>query len=76
MSKKIIGTKRDDKRNISAVRLEGNKLCTPIDSAVKMAERGEIQNAHAVHPGGGRKPFLRSNPDKSKGNNIDEMAEK
>jgi hypothetical protein len=38
-----------------------------------MAERGEIENAHAVHPKGGQ-PYVRTNPDSSQSNNLDEMA--
>jgi hypothetical protein len=38
-----------------------------------MADRGELKNARAVHPRSGR-PYLRSNPDARKSNNLDEMA--
>ena len=39
-----------------------------------MADKGQIDNAYAVHPTNGRKDHLRTNPDSKKGNNLDEMA--
>lgn len=72
MGKKIVNAKADSKGNIEAVQFAGNTTFTPQKTAVKMAERGEIDNAHAVHTKSGS--HLRSNPDQKKGNNLDEMA--
>ena len=73
MGKKIIDAQADDKGNIRAVRFKGNSTFTPVDTAIDMANRGQIDNAHAVHPEG-KKPYLRSNPDARKDNNLDDMA--
>ncbi|HEC73380.1 MAG TPA: DUF3892 domain-containing protein [Methylophaga aminisulfidivorans] len=74
MKKKIIDAKVDSKGNVSSVRLSGNKTFTPIKTAIKMADKDEIENAHAVHPIKAIKDYLRTNPDKNKTNNLDEMA--
>ncbi|MCG8606124.1 DUF3892 domain-containing protein [bacterium] len=71
--KKIVDAEADSKGNISKVRFRGNRTFTPIDTAIRMAERGKIENAHVVKPKKGD-PYLRSNPDRRKGNNLDEMA--
>jgi hypothetical protein len=67
--------KQDSKGNITAVKLSGNSSYTSVETAIKMADKGQIDNAHAVHPKGATKDYLRTNPDDSKGNNLDEMAE-
>lgn len=74
MTKKIIDAKQDSKGNITAVKLFGNSSFTSLKTAIGMADRGQIDNAHAVHPKSGAKPHLRTNPDGRKGNNLDEMA--
>jgi hypothetical protein len=38
-----------------------------------MANRGELSNAHAVHPSNGDS-YLCTNPDKKASNNLDDMA--
>lgn len=73
--KRIIDARADDKGNITAVRFRGNKTFTPLDAAIRMAEQDRISNAHAVRPKG-RSPYLRTNPDSSKGNNLDDMADR
>ncbi|WP_318479798.1 DUF3892 domain-containing protein [Photobacterium leiognathi] len=75
MNKKIIDAKQDSKGNITKVLFEGNSNFTPLNTAIRMAEHGQIENAHAVHPKD-KKTYLRTNPDKIKGNNLDEMAAK
>ncbi|WP_373417803.1 DUF3892 domain-containing protein [Vibrio parahaemolyticus] len=40
---------------------------------MRMADRGQIENAHTVRAKD-KKPHLRTNPDRTKGNNLDEMA--
>lgn len=74
MKKKVIDAKVDSQGNVSSVRLSGNKTFTPLRTAINMADRGEIQNAHAVHPKRSIKDYLRTNPDSDKTNNLDEMA--
>jgi hypothetical protein len=73
MPKKIIDAKADSKGNITDVRFGGNATFTPVETAIRMAKRGEVVNAHAV-----RKPdgdyYLRSNPDERTGNNLDALA--
>lgn len=75
MVKKVIDAKQDNKGNIIAVKLSGNSSFTPLDTAMKMADKGLIDNAHTVRPKTGTKPHLRTNPDSNKGNNLDEMAQ-
>ena len=72
--RKIVDARQDEKGNISHVQLEGNKNYTPVGTAINMAKRGELTNAHAVSRGDG-KEYLRTNPDKKSNNNLDEMAE-
>jgi hypothetical protein len=72
--KKIIDAVNDSEGNISAVRIQGNKTFTPVETAMRMAEQGKI-DAVAVHPKGG-KPHLRAKPDGNKENNLDSLAEK
>jgi hypothetical protein len=72
--KKVVDARQDADGNISHVLFEGNQNYTSIDRAVGMADKGKIENAHAVHPKG-RKSHLRSNPDSKTANNLDSMAE-
>ncbi len=74
MGKKVIDAKEDSKGNITAVKLSGNSTYTPVETAMDMADKGQIDNAHTVRPKNGAKDHLRTNPDKRKGNNLDEMA--
>ena len=73
MGKKVVDANADKDGNIQSVRFEGNTTLTPVDTAVGMADRGEIDNAHAVHPKSGQ-PYLRTNPDSRQDNNLDDMA--
>lgn len=73
VKKKIIDATSDNKGNISAVKIQGNKSFTPVKTAIKMADKDEFKNVIAVHPHKG-KPYLRSKPDSNKSNNLDEMA--
>jgi len=70
--KKVVDAKADADGNITAVLLQGNSTFTPVATAVDMARKGKIGNAHAVKHEGG--DYLRSNPDGKVGNNLDEMA--
>ena len=73
MSKKIVDAKADSNGNIIGVLFQGNSSFTPLETAIRMADRGQIENAHAVHPSAGNS-YLRSNPDGKIGNNLDYLA--
>lgn len=73
--RKVVDAVSDDKGNISAVKIQGNKSFTPLKTAIKMADNNELSNVTSVHPQKG-KPYLRSKPDSKKSNNLDEMAKK
>ena len=70
--KKIVDAKNDSDGNVSAVKFKGNSNFTPIDTAIKMAEKGQV-DAVVVKPKTGNK-HLRSRPDGKKKNNLDELA--
>ncbi len=72
-TKKIVAAKENKDRNISYVRFEGNTKFTNVEKAIEMAEKGQIKNAHSVHRSDGSK-YLRTNPDRRKDNNLDELA--
>ena len=75
MTKRTIVDARADKDgDISHVKLDGNKIFTPISKVIPMADQGKIENAHAVHPTDGRADHLRTNPDGKQTNNLDDMA--
>lgn len=75
MGKKIIDAKADTRGNIQSVRFEGNSGYTSLGKAIDLADKGQIDNAHAVHPKGrGRQAYLRTNPDTRKTGNLDQMA--
>ncbi len=71
--RKIFDARQDKDGKVSHVLFDGNQNYTPIDKAVKMADQGKIENAHAVHPKG-KVPYLRNNPDGQTKNNLDDMA--
>ena len=71
--RKVIGARADAEGDITHVQLEGNKRFTSVEIAMKMADRGEISNAHSVHRQNA-KPHLRTNPDSKRSNNLDDMA--
>ncbi len=71
--RKIIDAKADNKGNITHVKLDGNTNFIPVDVAIPMADRGDIENAHVVHASD-KKTHLRTNPDSRKNNNLDDMA--
>jgi hypothetical protein len=70
--KKIIEAKADQKGNIIAVKLKGNKTFTPLKTAIQMTEQGKI-DAVVVKPKDAKK-HLRTRPDKKTNNNLDELA--
>lgn len=73
MGKRIVDARSDSKGRTIDVLLSGNITFTPVDTAIRMAERGHIEGAHVVHPTC-RDPYLRTNPDGRSGNNIDTLS--
>lgn len=73
MTRKVIDARADRKGNISHVKIEGNTNFTPVKTAMRMADRGELSNAHSVRRENAI-PHLRTNPDGSRSNNLDNMA--
>ncbi len=71
--KKIVDARANSDGNITAVRFGGNSNFTPLNTAIRMADKGQIENAHAVHPKKGG-AYLRTNPDRVAKNNLDELA--
>ncbi len=71
--KKIIDARADSEGDITHVKFSGNKNFTSITTAIPMADRGDIENAHVVRAVD-KKVHLRTNPDKTKRNNLDDMA--
>ncbi len=71
--KRITDARNDADGNISHVQFDGSKRFTPVDRAIEMAKRDRIENAHVSHTKDG-KEYLRTNPNKKKGDNLDEMA--
>lgn len=71
--RKIVDARADSKGNIESVRFDGNSNFTSLETAMRMADRGEIDGAHTVYARD-KKPHLRTNPDRSTANNLDKMA--
>lgn len=71
--RRVVDARADSKGNIEAVLLEGNSRFTAVEKAVELADRGELENAHAVHPKG-KTAHLRANPNSRTGDNLDSMA--
>jgi hypothetical protein len=71
--RRVVDARANSEGDITGVRLQGSARFIPVEQAVRMADRGELSNAHAVHRRSG-KPYLRTNPDGKKANNLDEMA--
>jgi len=73
-SRKIIDARNAEDGTVSHVKLEGNSIFTPVETAMRMADAGRIANAHTVRRENA-KPHLRTNPDGRAANNLDTMAE-
>ena len=71
--RRVVDARADAEGDITHVRLDGNERFTPVETAMRMAERGDISNAHPVHRRNA-KPHLRTNPDGKRANNLDDMA--
>ena len=73
MGKRIVGATSDSNGRTTSVLLSGNSTKTPIETAIRMAERGQIDGAHVVNPSCGNR-YLRTNPDGRSRNNIDTLS--
>jgi hypothetical protein len=71
--KRIVDARADQDGDISHVRFEGNQNFISVDRAIPMADRGEIENTHVVRAKD-KKTHLRTNPDRKKSNNLDDLA--
>jgi hypothetical protein len=72
LKRKITDAKNDKKGNISHVQLEGNKNFTSKQTAIGMAERGEIDAVVVTQANGDK--HLRTRPDGKEKNNLDTLA--
>ena len=70
--KKIVGASADSTGNIEKVLFKGNKTFTPLSTAIRMTEKGQV-DAVLVQPKDGDK-YLRTRPDGNTQNNLDSMA--
>jgi hypothetical protein len=70
--RKIVDAKADSKGNISAVKLEGNSNWTSISKA-KVMTKNNVVDAVYVNPSKSS-DYIRQRPDKSKSNNLDDLA--
>ena len=73
MKRRITDARADDKGNITHVKISGNERFTPLETAMRMADRGELSNVHSVRPSDA-KAHLRTNPDARSNNNLDHWA--
>ena len=71
--RKVVDAKADAKGNITHVLVEGNQRYTPLETAMRMADNGDLSNVHSVRPKDA-KAHLRTNPDNKRSNNLDDMA--
>ncbi len=71
--KKVVDAKKDKKGRISSVRFEENQRFTSLKTAIRMAERNEIEDIHVLTGKNGKK-WLRSNPNKKKNDNLQKLA--
>ncbi len=71
--RKIIAARGDEDGDITHVLLEGNSRFTPVETAIPMADRGEIENTHVVRRHNA-KTYLRTNPDGRHNNNLDHLV--
>ena len=71
--RKIVDARSDEKGRTTHVLFDGNQQFTPVEKTKPIVERGEVSNAHIVKPEG-RDSYIRTNPDRKQGNNLDEMS--
>ena len=72
--RKIVDARNDAEGDITHVLFRGNRLFTPVEQVIPMADRGEIENAHVVRRRNA-KPHLKTNPNGRRANNLDHMAD-
>ena len=72
--RKVVDARADSEGDITHVRIEGNAKFTSVETAMNMADRGELSNAHSVRGNPNAKDHLRTNPDGIHGNNLDHLA--
>jgi ABC-type amino acid transport substrate-binding protein len=72
VKKKIENAKADENGNIKAVKFKGNETYTPIETAIRMTENGQV-DAVVVNRRNGDK-YLRTRPDNQIQNNLDDMV--
>lgn len=77
MSKKVIvDAKGDSDGDTVSVLFQGNSTYTPVETAIEMARKDQIENAHVSHTGrGADKEYLRTNPNGLECDNLDAMIE-
>ena len=77
MSKKVIvDAKGDSDGDTVSVLFKGNSTYTPVETAIDMAKKDQIENAHVSHTGRGvDKEYLRTNPNGVECDNLDHMVE-
>ena len=73
MSKKKIEDVLKDKNGVTkAVKFKDNKTYTELNVAIKLTEEGKVKDTHVATSSKGNK-YLRSNPNKSKQDNLDNL---
>lgn len=74
MARRIIKTIKNKDGVLDKFLLEGNSNFTSKKKIIEMAENGNIQNV-SVCVSVNNKKYVKSKPDKFKGNNLGEMAD-
>ncbi|MHA1597933.1 MAG: DUF3892 domain-containing protein [Alphaproteobacteria bacterium] len=72
--RKVVDARENSEGDITHVKIQGNQKFTPVETAMDMADRNELSNVHSVRDNPNAKDYLRTNPDGSKGNNLDTWA--
>lgn len=70
--RKVIDAKANAEGRITAVKFEGNKNFTSTGIALRMAEKKQVDLVVVQQPNGGK--YIRTRPDRSETNNLDDMA--
>lgn len=71
--KKIVDARGDKDGDITHVKFQGNSNFTAVETAIPMAERGEIADVHVSKTGAGKK-YLRTDPNSTEQDNLDTMV--
>lgn len=75
MKKQIKDASAAPDGTIATVTFDGNATPTPLETAIRMAERGQIEGVHVVTKQDGSQ-YLRTNPDDRAANNLTDLAGK